>query len=1231
MLTKFETKSNRVKGLSFHPTRPWILASLHNGVIQLWDYRIRTLIDKFDEHEGPVRGICFHDSQPLFVSGGDDYKIKVWNYKLRRCLFTLLGHLDYIRTVQYHHENPWILSASDDQTIRIWNWQSRQCISVLTGHNHYVMCAQFHPKENLVVSASLDQTVRVWDITGLKKKNYTPTGIDDNLRLAQNDLFGNTDVVVTHVLEGHDKGVNWASFKKNMPLIVSGADDRLVKYWRMSDTKAWEVDTLRGHYSNVSCVLFHPRQDIIISNSEDNSIRVWDMQKRTCLRTYRREHDRFWILAAHPEQNLFAAGHDSGLIVFKLEHERPAYTVYGKTLFYVKQNTLRAYDFSTGKDRVAANIHRSTVPLSGQPRHLHYNPAENAMLVITEEAEGNQYDLYYLSKEGSAPAAKKSEEIKGQGKTAVWVARNRFVVLDKFKKLLVKDLKNATTKTIHSAATLTVDNMFTAGTGSVLIREEDKVSLFDLQQKEVKASIKANHIKFAIWSGTDKDSMVALVGRDVIVIADKQLDQKCRVFDVRVKSGAWHENGVFIYTTLTHIKYCLPNGDTGIIRTLDVPIYITAVKGDKVFCLDRACKNRALAIDITEFVFKLALIQRNYQQVLKMVREAELIGQSIIAYLQRKGYPEVALHFVKDEKTRFNLAIECGNIDVALESAKAVDDKDCWHKLATEALRQGNHQVVEMAYQRTRNYERLSFLYLITGNLEKLGKMLKIAEKRGDVMSRFHNALYLGDVADRVEVLKQVGQLGLAYITASVHGLNDKAVEIAAKIEQSGGTIPPLPKNSKLLVPPTPIIQLSESNWPLLTVSKGIMETMFATSASGQARSSSSISAVAAVAVEADNATGWGDELEIGDESAAAGGGEPSGWGDEPLEGLEKVPAPSGDGEEGEGWDSLEIEGLENIPAAPAGSERVFIAPREGPSHSDAWRNSPLAVDHLAAGSFESAMQLLHQQIGAVNFAPLKPAFREIFLAAQAVLPTFSGIPSLLLGLDRNWKNSTPKTRRPMVSTGLQPLIEELKEAYKATTGGKFSEALKLFQDILHGTVFVVVETKKEATEVKDLIGLCRHYITGIQMELKRKDIEDPVRNCELAAYFTHCNLQSSHIMLSLRSAMSVAYKIKNYKTASSFAKRLLELNPAPALATQARKVIAFAEKTPEDESKLNYDERNPFVMCCASYTPIYKGNALAKCPFCGACYLPEHKRTLCTVCQVSEVGIEAKGLEVMG
>lgn len=110
-----------------------------------------------------------------------------------------------------------------------------------------------------------------------------------------------------------------------MPLLVSGADDRQVKMWRYNESKAWEVsckfiyymqyiicntlsnekiflagsllklfncfslkvDSCRGHYNNVSSVLFHPKAELILSNSEDKSIRVWDMQKRTCLHTFR--------------------------------------------------------------------------------------------------------------------------------------------------------------------------------------------------------------------------------------------------------------------------------------------------------------------------------------------------------------------------------------------------------------------------------------------------------------------------------------------------------------------------------------------------------------------------------------------------------------------------------------------------------------------------------------------------------------------------------------------------------------------------------------------------------------------------------------------------------------------------------------------------------------------------------------------------------------------------------
>ena len=55
--------------------------------------------------------------------------------------------------------------------------------------------------------------------------------------------------------------------------------------------------------------------------------------------------------------------------------------------------------------------------------------------------------------------------------------------------------------------------------------------------------------------------------------------------------------------------------DHGIIRTLDLPIYITHVQGNSVFCLDRECRSRVLGIDSTEFKFKLALVNRKYDEV----------------------------------------------------------------------------------------------------------------------------------------------------------------------------------------------------------------------------------------------------------------------------------------------------------------------------------------------------------------------------------------------------------------------------------------------------------------------------------------------------------------------------------------------------------------------------------------------------------------------------------------
>lgn len=1212
MLTKFESKSSRAKGIAFHPKRPWILVSLHSSTIQLWDYRMGTLIDRFEEHDGPVRGIDFHNTQPLFVSGGDDYKIKVWSYQTRRCLFTLNGHLDYVRTVFFHHELPWIVSASDDQTIRIWNWQNRSLICTMTGHNHYAMCAQFHPKDDLVVSASLDQSVRVWDISGLRKKHSAPTAMsfeDQVARANQNqtDMFGNTDAVVKFVLEGHDRGVNWVAFHPTMPLIVSAGDDRLIKLWRMSETKAWEVDTCRGHFQNASGCLFHPHQDLILSVGEDKTIRVWDLNKRTAVQSFKRENDRFWVIAAHPEINLFAAGHDNGVMVFKLERERPASTVYQNTLFYItKEKHVKSYDFQKNAESpTLLSLKKFGSPWI-PPRTLSYNPAERSVLV-TSSADGGSYELVNLPRDGSG-AIEPTESKRGMGNSAVFVARNRFAVLNVLSQTIdIKDLANNVTRSFKPPVGTT--DVYFGGTGNLLILTPTAVHLYDIQQKKSTAEFSVNGVKYVVWS--NDGLYAALLSKHNVTIVNKSLEQMCTLHEtIRIKSATWDDSGVLLYSTLNHVKYTLLNGDNGIVRTLDQTVYLVRVKGRNVYCLDRAAKARILSIDPTEYRFKMSLVKRNYEEMLHIIRTSSLVGQSIISYLQKKGYPEIALQFVQDPTTRFELAIECGNLEVALEMAKQLDKPKLWTRLSAEALAHGNHQIVEMCYQKLKQFDKLSFLYLSTGDHSKLARMAKIAEHRGDFTARFQNALYLGEVEDRINMFKEIDLYPLAYMTAKAHGLDEECQSI---LEATGLTEEEIamPKLGEPLTPPKPIVPTHKANWP----TKATSQSFFEKALLGQMEGLS-------LADEPAATNGFGDEA--ADDQAAAKNG---------------MLAEEEDDEDAAGWDM----GEDIVPEVESSFVNVESTDAGGAASSEAelWsRNSPLAVDHVAGGSFESAMQLLNRQVGAVNFAPLKPRFLEVYQASRTYLPASEGLPPLVNYVRRTVEETDIRKVLPIVPRDLEYLAaNDLQRGYDSMKANKLEDGLQIFKGILHAVLVNAVGSESEAAEAKKLIASASEYAVAMSIELGRRKLGAPdavsknpellKRSLELSAYFTIPKIEVPHRQLALLNAMNLAMRSKNYSSALSFASRILANGGASKILESARKTKAQCERNPHDTVEIEFDQFAEFEICAASHTPIYSGTSFEVCAFDGAKYHSKYKGTVCTVCEVCEVGKHGSGLKL--
>jgi coatomer protein complex subunit alpha (xenin) len=561
-----------------------------------------------------------------------------------------------------------------------------------------------------------------------------------------------------------------------------------------------------------------------------------------------------------------------------------------------------------------------------------------------------------------------------------------------------------------------------------------------------------------------------------------------------------------------------------------------------------------------------------------------------------------------------------------------------WGELGSEALRQGNHQVVEMSYQRTKDFDRLSFLYLITGDTEKLRKMLKISNMRDDIMGRYHNALLLGDAQERVKVLEASGNLPLAYICATMHGLKDDSERIRVTIETNGGSIEGLmdkvaksePKSTGcLLQPPTPIVRAD--NWPTLEVQKTTLEDLSAADKeSAEEYEEEEAGAAAAPDLGADE---WQMDEDVGRTGAVAAAAAADDFGfDEDMGDWEDDLGDLGD--EFAGGSSKRGDDMADVSQVSGVGETAV--PTAGRAPAGCWvANSSHAADHLAAGAASSALQLLNRQIAASDFSVIKNGMVSCYLGSMMSVPGVPGCGSLSVPLLRNDTQENPgEASLPRTPLKLKDLVGGIRNGYRFFQGGKFNDSKSAFVEVLRQIPLVVTENRSEANEIKEMVAVCREYITSIRIKGAMSEAaSDPVRATELSAYFTHCNLQPVHLLLALRSAMGTAFKHKNFIVAAGFARRLLELPDMNSernadLRVKATKVLQKSEQMARNEHQLNYDDSKAFTIDCRDFVPIYSGSPSVECSFCGSTYADEtmtHK--LCLTCSFCSIGIKTLGL----
>ena len=368
----------------------------------------------------------------------------------------------------------------------------------------------------------------------------------------------------------------------------------------------------------------------------------------------------------------------------------------------------------------------------------------------------------------------------------------------------------------------------------------------------------------------------------------------------------------------------------------------------------------------------------------------------------------------------------------------------------------------------------------------------------------------------------------LAYMTAKAHGLDEecKLILDASGLTEDQVVLPSIgqPIDLPRIVAPT-----YKNNWPV----KSASHTFFEKALLGE------VEGVEDTGVPVTNGFGTIDAMD--DDEVVQQNGHRG----------------EDEDDDAKGWDMGDDI---NVEVEPESEIAQGTEVGSGSSEADMWaRNSPIAADHAAGGSFDTAMQLLNRQVGAVHFEPLKPRFLEIYQASKTYLPASAGLPSLINYVRRTVDETDLRKVLPIIPRDLETVASiDLQEGYSAMRTNRLADGLKTFKRILHSLLVNAVSSQQQVSEAKKIISSASEYAVAMALELERRSIgtegdANLKRSLELSAYFTIPKLEVAHRQLALMAAMKLAASHKNFSSALSFANRMIANDGTPRLVEQVQ------------------------------------------------------------------------------
>ncbi|KAK0075653.1 hypothetical protein PV326_011404, partial [Microctonus aethiopoides] len=701
---KLTARSDRVKSVDLHPTEPWMLCSLYQGNVNIWNHESQTLVKTFEVCDLPVRAAKFVPRKNWVVTGSDDMQVRVFNYNTLERVHSFEAHSDYVRCIAVHPTQPFILTSSDDMLIKLWNWEkSWRGQQVFEGHTHYVMQIVFNPKDNnTFASASLDRTVKVWQL-GSSTANFT--------------------------LEGHDKGVNCVDYYHggDKPYLISGADDRYVKIWDYQNKTC--VQTLEGHTQNISAVCFHPELPIVLTGSEDGTVRIWHAG------TYRLESslnygfERVWTIASMRGSNNVAIGYDEGSVMIKVGREEPAVSMDsmgGKIVWArhseIQQVNLKALDEEAQDGERLPLVVKDMGACEIYPQTIQHNP-NGRFLVVCGDGEYIIYTSMALRNKAF-----------GQALEFVWAAdSSQYAVRESSS--VVKVFKNFKEKKALKPD-FGVDGIF--GGFLLGVSSTSGLSFFDWDTLKLirRIDIQPTHVYWAenaslIALATTDQYFILKYHSDVVANANENSEDIEDAFEMIaemtevVKTGLW-VGDCFIYTNSVNRVNYFVGGEVVTISHLDRPMYLLGYvpKDNRLYLCDKELAIVSYSLLLSVLEYQTAVMRKDFETADRVL-------------------PTVP----KEHRTPL------GNLEIAHTLAIEANSQQKWRQLASLATQKGKLRLAQECLHQAQDFGGLLLLATSTGNAGMIEKLGEAADESGKNNISFLSKFLLGDVDQCLEIL----------------------------------------------------------------------------------------------------------------------------------------------------------------------------------------------------------------------------------------------------------------------------------------------------------------------------------------------------------------------------------------------------------------------------------------------------------------------------------------------